>query len=74
MVGGYGVCVHIVYEHGAISCMGPRGQTDPKEQHGREVPSMSKGPLPLLSLYLLIYLLLQFTNPHNSSPLKSHRP
>ena len=23
---GYGVCVHIVYEHRAISCTGPRGQ------------------------------------------------
>ena len=26
MATGYGVCVHIVYEHRTISCMGPRGQ------------------------------------------------
>ena len=26
MATGYGVCVHIVYEHHAISCTGPRGQ------------------------------------------------
>ena len=26
IIGGYCVCVHIVYEHRAISCMGPRGQ------------------------------------------------
>ena len=25
IVGGYGVCVHIGYEHCAISCMGPQG-------------------------------------------------
>ena len=24
---GYGVCVYIIYEHRAISCIGPRGQT-----------------------------------------------
>ena len=26
MATGCGVCVHIVYEHRAISCTGPRGQ------------------------------------------------
>ena len=28
MATGYGVCVHIVYEHRAISSTGPRGQPD----------------------------------------------
>ena len=34
MATGYGVCVHIVYEHRAISCTGPRGQVGVNPHRG----------------------------------------
>ena len=34
MATGYGVCVHIVYEHRAISRTGPRGQAGAKPYRG----------------------------------------